>query len=127
VVVVRTDVSEERVASIIRLTRIGELGTLAITGDRSTLNISSQRASVASYSEKSVLTRVTRRNIPDDGTSHSHRREFLKSYAALTGWALQRKRNVSPVRNELGSYIPEDGILHIRRLEILKSYIALTG
>jgi hypothetical protein len=41
---VRTDVSEERSASFIRVTKIGELGTtLAVTG------ISSQRASVASY------------------------------------------------------------------------------
>jgi hypothetical protein len=40
----RIDVSEERIASIIRVTRIGELGTLAFKA-----NISSQRASVASY------------------------------------------------------------------------------
>jgi hypothetical protein len=31
---VRTDVSEERIASIIRVTRIGELGTLAVTSNR---------------------------------------------------------------------------------------------
>jgi hypothetical protein len=34
---VRTDVSEELSASIIRVTRIGELGTLAVTSNRSTL------------------------------------------------------------------------------------------
>jgi hypothetical protein len=35
---VRTDVLEERIASLIRVTRIGELGTtLAVTGNRSTL------------------------------------------------------------------------------------------
>jgi hypothetical protein len=40
---VRTDVSEELSASIIRMTRIGELGTtLAVTSNR--------RGSVASYS-----------------------------------------------------------------------------
>jgi hypothetical protein len=39
-------------------------------------------------SEMSVLTRATRRNIPEDGILHSHRRENLKSYIALTGWAL---------------------------------------
>jgi hypothetical protein len=39
-------------------------------------------------SEMPVLTRGTRRNIPDDGILHSHRRENLKSYIALTGWAL---------------------------------------
>jgi hypothetical protein len=33
----RTDVSEEPSASIIRVTRIGELGTLAVTSKRRTL------------------------------------------------------------------------------------------
>jgi hypothetical protein len=33
---VSTDVSEERIASVIRVTRIGDLGTLAITNNRST-------------------------------------------------------------------------------------------
>jgi demethoxyubiquinone hydroxylase (CLK1/Coq7/Cat5 family) len=38
VVLVRTDVSKERIASIIRVKRIGELGTtLAVTGNQSTL------------------------------------------------------------------------------------------
>jgi hypothetical protein len=38
---VRSDVSEERIASIIRVRRIGELGT--------TLAVTSNRASVVSY------------------------------------------------------------------------------
>jgi hypothetical protein len=34
VALIRTDVSEELTASIIRVTRIGELGVLAVTSDR---------------------------------------------------------------------------------------------
>jgi hypothetical protein len=49
---VRTEVSEEPSASIIRVTRIGELGSmLAVTSNwRKMFSISSQRMSVASYS-----------------------------------------------------------------------------
>jgi hypothetical protein len=56
VTLVRTDASEELSASIIRLRRIGELGTtLAVTSNRrklrrNNISISSQLASVASYS-----------------------------------------------------------------------------
>jgi hypothetical protein len=39
-------------------------------------------------SETSVLTRATWRRIPNDGILYSHRRENLKSYIALTGWAM---------------------------------------
>jgi hypothetical protein len=39
-------------------------------------------------SEASVLTRATRRNIPEDDILHGHCRENLKSYIALTGWTL---------------------------------------
>jgi hypothetical protein len=52
--------------------------------------------------ETSVLTRATRRNIPEDGIIHSRRRENLKSFIAFTGWYLLRRRNVSPVKYELG-------------------------
>jgi hypothetical protein len=39
-------------------------------------------------SETSVLKTATQRNIPEDGIIHSHRREYLKSYTALTDSAL---------------------------------------
>jgi hypothetical protein len=74
-------------------------------------------------SETSVLTRVTRRNIPEGGILHSNRLENLKSYTAFTGWALRRRSNVSPVRYHLDFYIPEDGIFHSHRSETLRSYL----
>jgi hypothetical protein len=117
VVLVRTDVSEERSVSIIKVTRIGELGTtLAVTSNRPTLRrntiwsivfLRSVRRLLVTAdvvpsapilvtpimeapctSETSVLTRTTRRNNPEDGILHSHRSENLKSYIALTGCAL---------------------------------------
>jgi hypothetical protein len=56
---VRMGVSEERVASIFRMTRIGELGTTS---------------AVSSNEESCIL--------------HCHRSENLKSYIVYTSWAL---------------------------------------
>jgi hypothetical protein len=95
------------------MTRIRELGTtLAVTGNQCTLrkntNVHSSPILVIliiealSSSETSALTRATRCNVPEGGILHSHRRETLKSYTALTGWALQWRRNVSPVKYDIG-------------------------
>jgi uncharacterized membrane protein len=85
----RTDVSEERIASGIRVRRVGAIGTtLSATSNRSMLRRNTMRSPIVvtltvqaiRFSETSVLTRATRRNNPEDTILHSHRRENLKSY-----------------------------------------------
>jgi hypothetical protein len=72
--------------------------------------------------ETSVLTKARRRKIPEDDIHHNHRSDNLKFYTALTGWTLWRRRDVSPVKYELGFYIPEDDILHSHRREVSNGF-----
>jgi hypothetical protein len=79
VVLVRTEVSEERTASIVRMTRIGELGTkLGVTSNRSELQRTNIKAICSS--ETSVLTIATQHHNSEDGILRSHDRKNLKSY-----------------------------------------------
>jgi hypothetical protein len=85
------DVSEERIASIIRLTKINELFLcsgfrLLVTANvvpSSPILVTMMIAAIRS-SETSVLTRATWRNIPEDGILHSRRLENLKRFIILT-------------------------------------------
>jgi hypothetical protein len=44
--------------------------------------------------ETSVLTRATRRNIPEDTILHSHSRENLKSYSVIVGFHIWRSPSI---------------------------------
>jgi hypothetical protein len=87
VALVRTDILGELGASIIRLRRIDELGTLVITSNRRTLRRNT-KVGCELLLTLFLVHRFTRGNIPGDSILHSHRRENLKSYIALTGWTL---------------------------------------
>jgi hypothetical protein len=119
VALVRTDVSEEYITSIIRVTRLGELGMIAVTSNRSmlwnirllvTANIPSSPILVTLMmeaihsSETSVLIGATHRNIPEDS--------ILQNIICFsicinkTPWPLVRKRTIPTEQLPLiGKYI----------------------
>jgi hypothetical protein len=101
VALIRTDVSEDRIASIFRVydceqtqsevvnscigsDSIGTVESLPIQELTTSLWVCSQsytlKIEAIRSSETSVLIRATRRHLPEDDNHHSHRRGNLKSY-----------------------------------------------
>jgi hypothetical protein len=92
---VRTDVSEERIASIFRVRRTDELFLHSMLRLLVTANVVPSSPILVTLmmeatgsSETPILTRAIRRNIPEDAIRHCHFRENLKPYITLTGWTL---------------------------------------
>jgi hypothetical protein len=81
---VRTDVSEKRSASIIRVffRSMRRLLVAASVVPSSPIRVTLMKDAL-SFSETSVLTRALRRNILEDANRHSHRRENLQSYTVF--------------------------------------------
>jgi hypothetical protein len=87
VALVRTDVSEELLRSVRRLL------VAASVIPSSPILVTLMKEALGS-SETSVLTRATRRNIPEGTILHSHRRVNLKSYIIIISCHVSVTREV---------------------------------
>jgi hypothetical protein len=81
-------------------TAVGHLDRVQVTANvvPSSPSLVTLMMEALNYSEMSVLTRATRRNIPEDGILHGHRREILSSYIDNTTF---RKLDLFRVRFEV--------------------------
>jgi hypothetical protein len=116
VVLVRTDVAEERNATIIRVARIGEVGTtLAVSSNRRTLRRNTSISGRARILRilRSVLRLLVTADVPSSAL-----------LVTLVMKAL-RSSKTSVLTRATQRNIAEVGIFHGHRRENLKSYIPL--
>jgi hypothetical protein len=74
-----------------------------------------------SSSETSVLSRATRRNMPEDTILHSQRREYLKSYIALDEFSCGRSKEVVVLRSGIGEVRRVVRKLQVEKLQHLRT------
>jgi hypothetical protein len=83
VALIRTDVSEDRIASIFRVhecKQVTERSCKLLYRQRLVEDSCTLKMEAIQSSETSVLIRATRCHLPEDDNHHSHRRGNLKSY-----------------------------------------------
>jgi hypothetical protein len=81
-----------RRVTLVRIDVSEELGALALAFLSSPILVTLMMETLSSP-ETPIITRATRRNIPEDAILHSHRREHLKSYNTNFSFEIYKKYN----------------------------------